>query len=179
MVISVATRHTENRTLARTAIRAALRELLAAYWDQPCGSVQFANHTGSALTLLSPKVAAGLSISHAPGCSVAAVHLHKAVGIDVVRVDAFSADGDNGAAPEWERLAHDYLGPVAHRQLAHTLPALRAPAFAQTWSELEAGMKCLGRGLTEWTPALGRALDGCTAMALELPDALRGAVVFI
>lgn len=176
VVISVATLHTEDRTLARAAIRLALRELLAAYWHQPSDWIQFSGRTGEVLTLLSPVCAVGLSISHAPGCSVAAVHLHGAVGIDVMRVDAYPSGEDGEDPPEWQLLARDYLGPATHHQLVHTAPALRAAAFAQAWSHWEASMKCLGQSLTEWTPALGLALDRCTVTALDLPDALRGAM---
>lgn len=176
VVISVATFHTEDRTLARDAIRLALRELLAAFWGQHADCIQFSSRTGEALTLLSPACAVGLSVSHAPGCSVAAVHLHGAVGIDVMRVDAYPSGEDGKNPPEWERLARDYMGPATHWQLVHTAPVLRAAVFAQAWSQLEAGMKCFGQGLTEWTPALGKVLDRCSVTALDLPDALRGAL---
>ena len=173
MVISVATPDTENRTLARASIRAALQELLGAYWNQPVTSIQFSSRSGEALALLSPAQRLGMSISHAPGCSVAAVHLRHAVGIDVVRVDT-NGVGTEGASFDWDQVAHDYLGPRTHERLQRIASDARASAFAQAWSQLEAGLKCLGQGLTEWTPAQGQALDRCTVMALDLPPALCG-----
>lgn len=174
-VISVATPPTEDRTQARVSIRAALRDLLAAYWVQPPASIQFCHRRGEAPALLPPAYAPGLSISHAPGCSVAVVHLRCTVGIDVVGVDADGVGGDSGPLG-WDRVAHDYLGPVAHQRLAQVAPAERALAFAHAWSQWEAGLKCLGQGLTEWTPALGQALGRCTVVALDLPAAWCGAL---
>ena len=173
VVISVATLRNENRTLARQSIREALQELLAAYWQHPVKSIQFSSRIGEAVALLSPASTVGLSISHAPGCSLAAVHLHCTVGVDVVRIDTDRVGGDD-ALPDWDQLAQDYLGPVAHQQLVHTAPGVRAAAFARAWSQLEAGLKCQGQGLTEWTPALGQALASCTTTILDLPDTLRG-----
>lgn len=175
VVISVVTAPTENRTQARESIRRALRELLAAYWQQPAETILFSTVRARELTVLSPACSGGLSISHAPGCSVAAVHRSCAVGVDVMRVDANLTDRANASA-EWEQLAHDYLGPAAHQQLLHTVPAMRATAFAQAWCQFEAALKCRGQGLTEWTPALGQALGSCKVTALDLPDSLRGAL---
>ncbi len=175
VVISVVTLHTENRMLAREAIRAALQELLAAYWQSPAESIIFSTHIGRAPTLLSPASALGLSISHAAGCSVAAVHLHCAVGIDVMRTPTDLA-GRDGAPSEMERLAQDYLGPATHRLLVQTALSARALAFAQAWSQLEAKLKCLGLGLTEWTTTLEQALGNCKATVLDLPGTLCGAL---
>lgn len=177
VVISIATPYTDNRTLARQSVREALGDLLAGYWQQPVEAIELSNRTGEALTLLSPPFTVGLSISHAPGCSLAAVHLNRAVGVDVARIDTQSFGGEY-AQPEWGQLAQDYMGPDTHRQLARTAPTVRALAFAQAWCDLEAKLKCLGRGLTEWTPALGHALEGCQLIALDLPEPLRGALAF-
>lgn len=175
VAISIATPYTENRTLARQSIRAALAELLAAYWQMPAHRIVFSSGIGEALTVRSPTSTVGLSISHAPGCSIAAVHLHGPVGVDVARIDAAAQGGAHGL-PDWDRLAQDYLGPVTHQQLVHTAPAERARAFAQAWCRLEASLKCLGQGLTEWTPTLGHALEGCMPIVLDLPDTLCGAL---
>jgi 4'-phosphopantetheinyl transferase len=175
VVISVATRHSEKRPLARLAIRVALKELLANYWQQPADSIHFSDHMGHALTLLSPASPLGLSISHSPGCSVAAVHMHRAVGVDVMRVDA-DLFGVDDSPSNWEQLTRDYLGPVTHQHLLQSVPHLRARNFAQAWCQLEARLKCLGLGLTEWNPSLGQALDSCKVTALALPDTLCGAL---
>ena len=173
VAISVATPDTENRTDARASIREALRTLVAEYLKQTAATIEFSSRSGVALALLHPAHSMGLSISHAPGCSVAAVHLRQAVGIDVVRVETNPVEAD-GAPFEWEQVAHEYLGPAVHQRLATTLPTERARAFAQAWSHLEAGLKCLGHGLTEWTPALEQALECCTFTALDLPPPLSG-----
>ena len=174
-VISIASPLTENRTLARLSIRKALGELLAAYWQMPAQCIALSSRIGEALTVLSPASTVGVSISHAPGCSIAAVHLHGPVGVDVARIDTAALGGTYGL-PDWDRLAQDYLGPVTHQQLVHTAPAERAQAFAHAWCRLEASLKCLGQGLTEWTPTLGHTLERCQSIALDLPDTLCGAL---
>jgi phosphopantetheinyl transferase len=55
-------------------------------------------------------------------------------------------------------------------------PEQRAAAFAQEWTCFEAGLKCLGIALTEWTPLLEQSLASCCVRALELPENYRGAM---
>ena len=163
-VLAIHTPQQDDRTVARLTIRDALRTLLGLHWQQAAQSIRFTEQPGQPITVASHPEPVWLSLSHAPGLSVAAVHRHRAVGIDVTS-DTAGAE----ALPDWEALARDYLGPAAHQQLARTPAATRATTFAGAWSQLEAGLKCHGRGLTEWTPALAAALAQCRYTPLELP----------
>lgn len=162
--LAIHTPQQNDRTVARQAIRDALRMLLGQHWQQAAHSIRFTEQPGRPITVLSSPESVWLSVSHAPGLSVAAVHRHRPVGIDITH-----GTGAAEALPDWEALARDYLGPIAHQQLVHTPPAARATAFAFAWNQLEAGLKCHGLGLTEWTPALAAALAQCRYIRLALP----------
>lgn len=169
--IRIATPHTEIRHGAREHLRAALRDLLAALLQQPAATLPLVSQPGQALVLDLPGTPIGLTVSHAPGCSVAAVHQHGAVGVDVMRIGE-GADW----MPDWEIVARDYLGPQAQARIHQVTPDQRACAFAREWAALEARLKCLGMALTEWTPALAQRLAGCAVTALDVPLGFCGAV---
>lgn len=169
--LSVVTPDTTIRHAARECIRSALQEALGAWLGRPAASIALISAPGHAILLDLPGVRMGLSVSHAPGVTVAAVHVGGSIGIDVMRVDRHAE-----AMPDWENVAQDYLGPQAWRRIATLAPAQRGRAFAQAWTDWEAGLKCLGMGLTEWTPALEQRLASCTVRALELPQDYCGAV---
>lgn len=162
---------TLSRPLARECVRVAVRQALAACLEQPVAAIELLARPGYPLTLAAPPIPISLSISHAPGLSVAAIHRGGDIGIDLMRVSA-----DEGSLPDWARVAQDYLGPPARHRLAEAQPSRRAYLFAQEWTQLEAGLKCLGLALTEWTPALAQRLASCRVVALALPDNYCGAV---
>lgn len=170
-VIHVATPDTEIRHAAREHVRTTLRELLAALLQQPAATLPLITQPGQGLVLDLPGTPIGLSVSHAPGFSVAAVHRHGTVGVDVMRTGE-AADG----MPDWETVARDYLGPQAQARIHQVTPQQRAGAFAREWTALEARLKCMGMGLTEWTPALEQRLAGCAVTALDVPPGFCGAV---
>lgn len=170
-VIRIATPDTEVRHAAREQLRTAVRDLLAAVLQQPAATVPLVQQSGQALILDLPGTPIGLSLSHAPGLSVAAVHRHGAVGVDVMR----TGEGADWM-PDWETVARDYLGPQAQARIAQAAPGQRPLAFAREWTALEACLKCLGLGLTEWTPALQQRLATCTVTALDVPSGWWGAV---
>jgi 4'-phosphopantetheinyl transferase len=170
-VIRITTPNTEIRHAAREHLRTAVRELLAALLQQPVATLPLVSRPGQALVLDLPGASIGLSVSHAPGLSVAAVHRHGAVGVDVMRIGE-GADW----MPDWETVARDYLGPEAQARIHQVTPDQRACAFAREWTTLEASLKCLGMGLTEWTPSLERRLAGCMVSTLDVPLGLCGAV---
>ena len=161
-VISVATPLTESRVDARGAIRHALRQTLATFLAVPLASVTLLSSPGMPVQMLANSPPVHIAISHMPGLSVAAVSTRRAVGIDVMALGAQSL-------PDWETVAHDYLGPVATAELKRTPPADRAAAFAQAWTALEARLKCLGLVLTEWTPEIAARLNGCRVVAFTVP----------
>lgn len=170
-VIRIATPDTEMRQAARVHTRAAVRNLLAAVLQQPAATLPLISQPGQALMLDQPGTHIGLSVSHAPGLSVAAVHRHGAVGVDVMR----TGDGADGM-PDWETVARDYLGPAAQRRIAQATPGQQALAFARAWTAHEARLKCLGLALTEWTPALEQRLATCTVTVLDVLPGWCGAV---
>lgn len=170
-VIHITTPNTEIRHAAREHLRTALRELLAALLQQPAATLPLLSQPGQALRLDLTGTPVWLSVSHAPGLSVAAVHRHGAVGVDVMRIGEW-ADW----MPDWDTVARDYLGPQAQARIHQATPDQRACAFAREWTALEARLKCLGMGLTEWTPALEQRLAGCMVTALDVPLGLCGAV---
>ena len=170
-IIRIATPNTEIRHAAREQVRTALRELLAALLQQPAATLPLVAQPGQTLVLDLPGTPIGLSVSHAPGCSVAAVHRHGAVGVDVMRIGE-GADW----MPDWGAVARDYLGAQAQARIDQVTPDQRACAFAREWTALEACLKCLGMGLTEWTPALAQRLAGCAVTALDVPLGFCGAV---
>lgn len=168
-VIGITWPEPTNRPAARAGIRMALRETIAALLGQPVCAITLRSVAGQPLVLDSPDHHIGLSVSHEQGISLAALHLHGAIGLDVVRVD-------QAALPDWEQVAQDYLGPASHDWLVRQAPTHRAAAFAQEWTRLEANLKCRGLALTEWTPALAQALASCHVQTLDLPAPWCGAL---
>ena len=170
-VISLVTPDTAIRHTARENIRTVLQEILGSLLHRPATAIALISRPGHAIFLDWPDTPIGLSISHAAGLTVAAIHVGTSIGVDVMQM-AQGAD----ALPDWENVAHDYLGPQVCAQLAKLAPAQRAAAFAQAWSRWEAGLKCLGLALTEWTPALASRLASCSVSALGLPENYGGAI---
>lgn len=172
-VISLATPDTTLRHAARARIRTALQDVLGALLRRPAAAIALISQSGQAILLDLPEMRIGLSVSHAAGLSVAAIRVGGAIGIDLIRIEPGVAE-----LPDWERVAQDYLGPQVCRQLATLSSAQRAAAFAQAWTCQEAGLKCLGLGLTEWTPALESRLASCAIRPLAVPG-LYGAAMAI
>lgn len=174
-IISVPTPHTTDRELARHLIRTALRQTVADFLEQPVTTIYLASRPGQGIwldTALMPGVLPlplNLSVSHAPGLSVAALGWGVAVGVDVMQLAPDAAE-----MPDWQQVAQDYLGPIVTESLRQTAPAQRSAAFAQAWTHVEACLKCLNLPLTEWTPALAQQLASCRAMALALPEQAYG-----
>ncbi|MDY7573981.1 4'-phosphopantetheinyl transferase family protein [Actimicrobium sp. CCI2.3] len=132
LLIGVHTPQGEDRTQARLLVRQALGELAAQ---------------------------ASVSISHAPGFSVAAVHRHGPVGIDLMRLE-------EKPIPDWEAVARDYLGPAATARLAGCGDDRRAHCFAQEWTRREAQLKRHGCGLVEWAGAPVMHDERCSMLML-------------
>lgn len=166
-VISVPTPLAASRPEARLAIRAAIQHTVAAFLNLPAVSITLLSSPGQPVQVLTPDGRVHVAISHMPGLSVAAICTRGAVGVDVMAPSNL---------PDWAQLAHDYLGPQATAALHHQPPSHRPTAFAQAWVGLEARLKCLGLGLTEWTPALEQRLDACGGWPLDLPQGRCGAV---
>lgn len=167
IVISVATPDSTLRHAARLQLRGALREVLGLRFDCAPESIALVSTPGQAIRVDLPGHGIGLSASHEPGISVAAIHRQGPVGIDIMRLtEAF----------EWQPLARDYLGMDAFKWIAGQAQHEQLPAFAREWTRLEACLKCLGIGLQEWNPSLERRIGACRSIELELPAGLFGAV---
>lgn len=173
-VISVATDGGTLREPARAQLRQALMEALSAVLKVPGAAISLRSTPGQAPGIV---IAASsnneaiprhiaCSFSHESGLSLAAVNLHGAIGIDIMRV----VD-----TPDWQAVSHDYLGPDVTATLL-ALPAVDRPrAFAQAWTANEARLKCLGRQLSEWQPSTNGGALRC--LALDLPGGFTGALV--
>ncbi|MDN2674301.1 4'-phosphopantetheinyl transferase superfamily protein [Janthinobacterium sp. SUN026] len=143
------------RAEARLRIRAAVREALAQWLKLDIEAISVESTPGQAPRLMLAGRAAGLSLTHDEGISLAAVHLHGPVGLDVMRVQAIA---------DWCNLARDYLGPQVTQELASLPDAQRPLALAQAWTAREAALKCAGLPLAEWDGAA----PACRLQALSL-----------
>jgi 4'-phosphopantetheinyl transferase len=155
------------RQAARLRIRQALCEALAQLYGLAPAQVMIHFSAGRAPAVSfsgAPGLnAPGISISHDGPLSLAAIHRHGPVGIDVMRVQDI---------PDWPSLARDYLGPAVLASIEATPAPARAGALARAWTEHEARLKCHGRQLSEWD---GRSLPA-RCSALNLPEGFAGTV---
>ena len=141
---------------ARLRIRAAVRAAAAQWLKMDIESISLESTPGDPPRLLLAGRAAGLSLTHDEGMSLAAIHLHGAVGIDVMRVQDIA---------DWFNLARDYLGPQVAQELAASPDAQRPLALTQAWTAREAALKYSGLPLAEWNGAA----PTCRWQALPLP----------
>lgn len=146
-----------SRMEARARLRQAVCEAAAQWQNLDIEAISVESTPGSSPRLLLAGGVVGLSFSHDEGISLAAVHLHGAVGIDVMRVQD---------VPDWANLARDYLGPQVAGELAACPDAQRPLRLAQAWTAREAVFKCAGLQLKEWD---GVALN-CHLQAVETPQ---------
>jgi len=147
------------RESARLQVRQALRELLAQVLERELHTISIDNQRGQAPQIFLDGVpqAFGCSFSYAGHAALAALHLHGAVGVDMMLPSEM---------PDWQAVAHDYLGPSVAATLAATPPAQRARAFSDAWCALEATLKCHGEALSEWHAARsGAALHAALTIA--------------
>jgi 4'-phosphopantetheinyl transferase len=152
-------------------VRSALRETLAALLGQPAASIALVSPLEGAIQVASPLFPLRLSISHSPGVSVAAICQGAAIGVDVMQIEAVTPEHT-----EWMRLAGDYLGPQVTAKLQSAPLATFPSVFAQAWTDFEAALKCLGLGLTEWSPELASRLASCRVVVLDLPANYCGSI---
>lgn len=167
---AVGTPFDTRRDPARQAVRQLLREALGRRFGCPPDAVPLRSAPGRAPRVEGrPEI--GLSISHEPGLSLAAIGWTGPVGVDLLALPA---------EPPWQdeipALARDYLGPADAARL-FALPAGERPrAFAAAWSAHEACLKCLGMALAEWSPARAEALATCATRTLALPAGYVGSL---
>lgn len=169
LVISVATPDSQLRDAARAQLRGALCEVLGLQLERSPESIALISVSGQALRLDGTGHGIGLSASHEAGLSVAAINRHGPVGVDIMRIPT---------AFDWQATARDYLGPQAVHRIADRPRPEQLRAFTREWTRLEAGLKCQGLALQEWTPALAQSLASCHLMELDMPSGLCGAVAW-
>lgn len=171
LVFSLTTPGTRNRDNARQLARSALREILAPLLGCAPESVPLRSPPGQPLRLDVPEGKIGLSVSHETGFSLLAIHLNGTVGVDLLRLADIPEDD-----AELQRLSADYCGAESAASLAAQPKEARRQAFAQAWVRLEASLKCLGEGLTEWSPQRQVMLADCRIREIALPEGMVGAV---
>ncbi|MGZ8262044.1 MAG: 4'-phosphopantetheinyl transferase superfamily protein, partial [Methylotenera sp.] len=115
----------------------------------------------------------GLSVSHELGMSLAAINMNGRVGIDVMAINSTPATN------EIYTLAADYLGCQAAEHIARLPSEQQSKRFSETWTELEARLKCRGEPLAEWDPAKEQWLAACTSRVLQMLDGYVGTVAFL
>jgi 4'-phosphopantetheinyl transferase len=157
LVVSVATADSAIRHDARAKIRAALRDVLSLQHAVPAELVELVTQPGQAPYAVVRGMKVHLSISHEPGCSIAALSRHPA-GVDLMRVSAM---------PDWEAVMQDYLPPEAAKRIRRQPPDQRERAFALEWTALEAALKCLGMALEEQSQARDARLGTCKLRSLD------------
>lgn len=145
-----------SRTETRAHLRQAVREAAAQWQNLDIEAVSVESTPGAPPRMLLPAGVAGLSFSHDEGLSLAAIGLHGAVGIDVMRVQDIA---------DWFNLARDYLGPQVAAELADCPADQRPRRLAQAWTAREAALKCAGLALAEWNGAA----PACRLKTLALP----------
>jgi len=160
-VLSMATPDTPHRETARRMVRQALSEALGELFPGEDGEIALISAPGTPIRLAAPGRAVGLSVSHEPGRSLAAIYLHGPVGIDLMRLGT--------PLPDIDVLGRDYLGPAVAAEIARCPEGERQQAFARAWTAHEASLKCLGLALAEWSPALAGHLSACTTLKVEMP----------
>lgn len=155
------------RVAARQQIRDALREAIGQLYGLAAADIMihFSPGVSPSASFSRPTgvPAPGISISHDGTLSVAAIHLHGQVGIDVMRVQDIE---------DWREVARDYLGPAALARIGAAPAGQRAAVLAHAWTEHEARLKCHGRQLAEWT---GNTVPA-ECVALDLPAPFAGTV---
>lgn len=156
----------QERSQARQQIRTALAAQLATQLGCPAHSLHISHSPGQPPRLLraGQTLPWGLSISHAPGLSLAAWSPQNTVGIDLQTVP-------HDAAPE--ELLHTatlFLGSKTAATLARQAQSTHfVEAFTHLWAAHEAALKCLGLGLVEYQPALAAQLARVQVAPLPLP----------
>ena len=169
-LLSVPTPNTSIRENARLLVRVALKDRLREVLGSSGNDAVLRSMPGQGFFLAAPLTHIGLSISHQPGLSVAAINLAGPVGIDLMRL--------RPALPDMRALALDYLGPAVCDAIQQHPAVDRLDVFSRAWTAHEACLKCLRLPLVEWTPALAKRLAFCRCMAIETAPGFVASIAF-
>lgn len=151
------------RSAARLAVREALRHVFSAWSGLPADRLPL-DETPRGPVWTGQLGGASLDISLSYGEDESWIGLIRdgSIGVDVMRPAPFA---------EMEQVARVFLDPVT--------VADSPQAFAAAWTEREARLKCLKRGLVDWTPAAGEEEARCACRRVSFGDMLMGAVSWI
>lgn len=171
LVISIQTADSNIRADARQQLRAALPQVLGQWLGMAPHALAIHAEAGRAprvvLAATGKTLDVACSFSHEAGLSLAALHLHGEVGVDLMRVRPL---------PDWAAVARDYLGPAVAAALQPLPPDQRDRAFAKAWTAREAGLKCLGLALSEWSADDEAPRTAIRRLELALPPGWVGTV---
>ena len=172
IVIAVRTLPTILRSQARKLIRMAITQVLADKLSCSYTEIKLISQSGQSVKVSQPRQNIGLSISHEPGLSLAAINMNGKVGVDLIDVKSIPNDH------EIYKLALEYLGTQVAEYLSLLPSELQKQAFAKAWTEFEAQLKCQEKSLGEWTASSALQLNTLTIRHLKLPDGYVGTVAF-
>jgi 4'-phosphopantetheinyl transferase len=145
------------RNAARSQLRLATREALAAVLQIAVDDISIISEPGAAPQIIIAGRASriGCSFSHEDDHSLAAINLHGRIGADLMRVQDI---------PDWQAVARDYLGPHVCAALQAATDSHRAFAFTQAWTRREAALKYQQQQISEWSAEIPGS-----AISLVLP----------
>ena len=172
IVVAVRTLPRTLRSQARKLIRLAITQVLADKLSCPYTEIKLTSQSGQSVKITHPQQNIGLSISHEPGLSLAAINMNGKVGVDLI--DVKSIPNDN----EIYKLALEYLGTQVAENLLLLPSEQQKHAFAKAWTEFEARLKCQEKSLDEWTSSSTLQLNTLSIRPLKLPESYIGSVVF-
>ena len=148
------------QALERSGARRLARQVL----QQQLGPAE------AARWLALPRAARGaqrVSVSYQTGASLLAWCERGAIGVDLVDLDGLAL----ASQQDLVATAALYLGPDGAAAVAAAPLASEARIrFGLRWAGLEARLKCLGRELGEWRPALDRSLSTTDVAQVQVMD---------
>jgi len=130
------------RPAARLELRTALKTLLAAWSGLPpeCLPLQDTAQ-GPVWNGHLHGLSLDISLTYGPHEGLIGLIRGGRIGVDIMPVKPFAQTDD---------VARHYLNPVVAATLRQS--EYPAKAFAVAWTQREARLKCLKKGLVEWTP---------------------------
>jgi 4'-phosphopantetheinyl transferase len=172
LVIALRTPLTTQRTDVRQHIRTAIQEVLALLLNCPASEIKLLSQAGQAIKLANADHNIGLSISHEPELSLAAINMHGHVGIDLIAI---------GSIPEPEELriiTTEYLGVKVAEYISKQPVEAQKKVFAKVWTAFEASLKLKGEALVEWSAARDAQLKNISSIRLNLAEGYIGALAY-
>lgn len=158
-----------DRAIIRQKVHAVLLEVLSTHFRCAIEQIHVKRVAGCALQcvvrtgddqVVEPKI----SISYAHDLALMAISLDQSIGLDLLKVDS------HFLSQAWQDVAQLYLPPAIAWEIAQLKQADGALRFAQEWLKLEAGFKCAGLALCEYSPAHHHHLSDYRYFPLVLPQ---------